>query len=493
MKYTALFTLFCITITLQATNWGEQFSRDIMTQYPTSILQMNNSKGWEYSNSIVLHGMQRVYHRTEDATIRSQFVPYAQRYIDTYLNADGSLKQGILGQNLDKIHPGVICLFLYEQTGIERYKRAAEGIRAFVETLPKNPLGGFYHKNTTEYKDVMLLDGIYMAEPFLAKYGFLFGDQAALNTALDQLLLIFGQNFDKDSHLLYHGWDYSKTQSWSKVKPNGVSPWVWSRAMGWYVMALVDILEYTPTSHPRYGEIVGLLHQVAVGIKGSQQPNGLWLQIMNPAPTTTGNFTETSGSAMFLYALQKGIDFGWLSINDYASTISKGWSALETEYIETLTDSGRKRPRINSFCAALGCREFDTQYTASTLKVNCPTSSHPHGYCGILLAASTMEYQAVSYRAIEFTTPINGSIEYQPNLPQAIYYPVGTEIEVIAKPEQGYQFKGWYCDGELVSSQATIKIEVGSQNRLFTPVFELGPPSSTISSTILYQGGHFVG
>ena len=70
----------------------------------------------------------------------------------------------------------MLILFLYEQTGDPRYKAAAQTVREAFDRIPKNADGGFWHKGI--YPNEMWIDGIYMGEPFLVRYGRLFDDAA---------------------------------------------------------------------------------------------------------------------------------------------------------------------------------------------------------------------------------------------------------------------------------------------------------------------------
>src|SRR5512136_2507699 len=115
--------------------------------------------------------MSKIYERTRD----KRYLDYIRRWVDAYVDANGNLgwEQGKT-HNLDYIQPAMLILFLYEQTGDPRYKTAAETVRACYDKIPRNADGGFWHKEI--YPNEMWVDGIYMAEPFLVRYGKLFGD-----------------------------------------------------------------------------------------------------------------------------------------------------------------------------------------------------------------------------------------------------------------------------------------------------------------------------
>ena len=200
------------------------------------------------------------------------YLNYIKAYVDAYVNSSGAITG--LAQNLDKIHPGIVCLFLYEKTGLIKYKTAATNLRNYLlagsPPYPKTPDGGYWHKNNPSYKNVMMADGMYMAYPFLVKYGKMFNDQACFDTATSQILRLSSHIYDSSTHLLKHAWNYDKTTfAWSDPV-TGVSREVWSRGMGWFVMALTDVLRFLPSTHPKYNQVKSLLVNLAVGIKNME-------------------------------------------------------------------------------------------------------------------------------------------------------------------------------------------------------------------------------
>ena len=219
------------------------------------------------------------------------------------------------------------------------------------------------------------------------------------------------------SHVMYsprtlpkHAWDYSKTKVWADAT-TGESTDVWSRGTGWYMMALADVLTYLPASHANYAAMLALFQKMATGVAAAQiASSGLWYQVVDK-PSYSGNWTESSGSGMFVYALKKGVDNGWLDGATYTPIINKGWTGLQTQ-IATLTDG----PQIKQFCVATGAANSTAAYIALG-KTNCPTGNppvsgtqHPHGYCAILMAASVMEYAFVNQPpAVTITSPAGGT------------------------------------------------------------------------------------
>jgi unsaturated rhamnogalacturonyl hydrolase len=393
MKSVSLVILFYLVSVLSlgqtaTSTWSVKFSDAIISRWPTTINAMTG-KGWEYSNSIILHGMEKVYNDTPNIA----YLNYIKKYVETYVDSSGNFTF-TLAQTLDNIHPGILCLYLYEQTGRTKFKTAATTLRNYLmgpsSTYPKTPDGGYWHKGTNAaYTNVMMLDGIYMAHPFLVKYGKMFNDVACYDTATSQTLMLASHVYDNTIHLARHAWNYDKTKAWANAT-TGVSSEVWSRAMGWYTMALVDMLKYLPSTHPKYNSIKALLANLAIGIQNTQDATtGLWYQVMDK-PTGASNYLETSGSAMFVYALKVAADSGWIS-SSYLTVAQKGWTGLKANSISIY--SGDSKPEIDQYAPAMSVQNNYTAYvTSPNTAVNTPSSTNPHGYAAILMAGSVMEF-----------------------------------------------------------------------------------------------------
>lgn len=371
----------------QSTGFGVQFSDAIISRYQPTIDELIH-KGWDHSNSIILHGMEKIYLNARNP----EYLNYIQAFVDSFVDEDGSISA--LKAELDGIHPGMLCLFLYQETADEKYKIAATHMKNYLlgtasspTVFNKTPDGGYWHKNNDHYNDVMTIDGAYMANPFLVKYGIMFNDSLCIETATFQTLLVASRTFNIKTWLPYHGWDYRKNKSWANAI-TGTSTEVWSRSIGWFSMALADMLEYLPPAHKDFEDLLYLYRQLSIGIKVTQNDHdGLWYQLMNHKELAD-NYPETSGSGMIIYALKKGITNGWLD-ESYSDVTEKGWKGLKT-FISVYTDG---KPLIKSFCPGMGIQDNAEDYLA-VRPVNSPSTAdkqHPHGYCAILMAASVME------------------------------------------------------------------------------------------------------
>lgn len=111
--------------------------------------------------------------------------------------------------------------------------------------------------------------------------------------------------------LLYHGYDFSHTAVWASPD-RGHSPEVWDRALGWYSMALVDVLEIFPQDNPGYQQILSILQTLIPRIRDAADPtSGVWWLVITQ-PGRTKNYFESSGSAMYVYSMLKALRLGYV-------------------------------------------------------------------------------------------------------------------------------------------------------------------------------------
>jgi unsaturated rhamnogalacturonyl hydrolase len=212
----------------------------------------------------------------------------------------------------------------------EKYKKAADLLWNQIENQPKTNEGGYWHKK--RYPFQMWLDGLFMCEPFAAEYSKIFNKPEHFNDIAHQFALIEKHAVDAKTGLVYHGYDERKEQKWADKK-TGLSPHFWSRAIGWYAMALVDVLDYFPENHPERANLIKYLQRLAPAlVKYQDSKSGVWYQ-MTTQGTRKGNYFEASGSCMFVYTLAKGVRKGYLS-QIYLTAAKKGYAGILKEFVE---------------------------------------------------------------------------------------------------------------------------------------------------------------
>ena len=249
--------------------------------------------------------------------------------------------------NLDQINPGKILFPLYARTGDDRYRKAAHRLMEQLKDQPRTTEGGFWHKKI--YPHQMWLDGIYMASPFYAQFARTFRKPEGFDDVAHQITLIEKHTRDSRTGLLYHGWDESRTQKWANPE-TGCSPNIWGRAMGWYAMGIVDVLDHLPISHPQRGEIVEILRRMAAALVAVQHAStGLWYQVLDQG-SREGNYLEASASCMFVYALAKGVRKRYLD-ETCLDAAKRGYGGILEHFVE-VDDQGLAN--LNQICSVAG-------------------------------------------------------------------------------------------------------------------------------------------
>lgn len=324
---------------------AEKMARSEIRHFPDILgVDYNNRPVWNYTQGLIAQAMLGVYEFSRDKA----FYDYARSYADKMIDDQGTI-QGYRPEeyNIDRINSGKFLFDLYRETHDERYKSAIFHLREQLKTHPRTSEGGFWHKKI--YTHQMWLDGLYMGAPFYARYARDFGEPEAFNDVIDQFAIVHRHTFDPESGLNYHGWDERREQKWAHPE-KGTSPHFWGRAMGWYAMALVDVLDFIPADHPRRGELLIILRQVAAGVARHQdKESGLWYQVMDLG-TREGNYLEATASSMFTYALLKGVRKGYLP-KKYQKTAFKGYKGIVSRLIR---DNGDGTISLTQCCSVAG-------------------------------------------------------------------------------------------------------------------------------------------
>jgi len=365
--------------TLPSSSLAVAFANSVLARWPNPESLSGAAPAWEYNAGIVLHGLEEVYRRTSNPV----YLAYIKEYVDDFVDASGTVNMPA-AFSFDNLQPSILLPFLWQETGDVKYKTAALNMRTIFNTIPTNAAGGFWHKST--YPNQMWLDGIYMGEPFLARYGSVFncdGETFCFDTAAFQIsLLATHAQTAPIPGLLYHAWDDSKPAplaAWANPT-TGLSPEVWGRGQGWYAMALVDVLGYMPESYSGRAELLTILKNLAAGLKSAQDPTtGLWYEVVDEA-ACTGNWLESSGSGMYVYALRVAVDRGYIDAS-YTSVVDAGWTGLQT--LVTMDATG---PVIGGAVQGLDPQASCAGYINATRLMDSS-----QGECAILLAASVME------------------------------------------------------------------------------------------------------
>lgn len=361
---------------LDATSCGSKcFSLDY-----TKVPAAPNPKFWEYTNGVPLYALWLLYEKTHDTRYRD----YVHEFVDRWIDTDGNISYarpfpiGAAPNDpriQDVIQPTMLLFGLYKEFSDERYLTAMTNTRQVFPTISvlkesqdpvKYPPGAFWHKPNYQYQQ--WLDGVYMSEPFLVRYGTEYADKVSkgdsakcFETAIAQIKYAAENTYDEPTGLYYHGWmnDGEGGNNWfipggglnpanGKVPPvmgTQVSPVLWSRSIAWFFIGTVDTLEHLPVTHPDREVLLGVVRNIAKGLQAFQdEESGLWYQVINvrndKLPEEGGypgegleaeqNWLETSASALFTYGLAKGVRLGYLG-PEYTAVAVAGWNGVQSK------------------------------------------------------------------------------------------------------------------------------------------------------------------
>lgn len=307
--------------------WSERTALTILNKYPKAWqIDGTEKPKWDYKMGLVLSAVEKLYQKTNN----EKYFNYIKEYADEMIDADGNIKKyDIKEYNIDCANPGKLLFTLYDKTKDNRYLKVVQQLRTQLESQPRTVSGGFWHKQI--YPNQMWIDGLYMAEPFYTQYTVKYENGKALDDIARQFELVQNHLVDQKTGLVYHAWDESKEIAWAN-KETGTSPTIWGRGIGWYMMALVETLDYYPKTNKNYKTLVGYLNQIAKSADQHKSASGLWYQVADK-PEMTGNYLESSSSGMIIYALAKGADKGYLNSN-YKKTAQKSFDAFVKEFVK---------------------------------------------------------------------------------------------------------------------------------------------------------------
>lgn len=307
-------------------SWSMRMIESEMVRFPEAWqIDWDEKPQWDYVHGLNLLAITEVYQDTKDPRLLS----YVKGYYDMLVQQDGSIKTYDINKfNIDMINPGKVLFFLYEETGNPKYKKAADLLRTQLTTHPRTEQGGFWHKK--RYPNQMWLDGLYMGAPFYAEYIVKYGDMKELDDVFLQFELIEEHLYDEQTGLPLHGWDASKKQKWAD-KETGLSQHHWSRSLGWYAMAMVDVLEVVPAEHPKTPWLQARFKAFIDATLTYQHNSGTWYQVTDLG-SREGNYLEASGTAMLTYAMAKGASLKFLP-EKHKAHAEKGFTGLLDQMI----------------------------------------------------------------------------------------------------------------------------------------------------------------
>ncbi|WP_334075202.1 glycoside hydrolase family 88/105 protein [Paenibacillus sp. A14] len=364
--------------------WAVKTARSVMERTPK--LYENGYRGkWSYDYGVVLRGFALLWKMTGDEA----YFQYIRDNMDYFVEADGSVRGYRPDEyNIDHINNGKLLFLLYRETGLEKYRQAAALLRSQLATHPRTSEGAFWHKQIYPYQ--IWLDGLYMGAPFYLEYLLTFEDGNGLDDVTRQFIICEKHTKDPETGLLYHAWDEKRVQPWCDPA-TGLSPNFWGRSLGWYVMALADVLEMLPKSHADYGELVRIFREVLTALNRYRDENsGVWYQVVNLGDRK-GNYLEASATSMITLAIAKGIRLGLLAEPSWQETLDTAYRGLIAEFV---TETKEGWVNLNKNCQVAGLGGDDRRDGTFAYYISEPIITNDLKGVGAFLQASA-EYEGL--------------------------------------------------------------------------------------------------
>ena len=287
-----------------------------------------------YHQGVFLSGMQQIYKLCGE----KRYFEYVKDYVDSLVNPNGEIPgfchelirpdmhelQKTAITKLDNRQPCILLFDLYKETGEERYRKAIETIVKSMYYWPINSVGGYWHMLDQPYQ--MWMDGAYMVGPMCVMYAKEFGDDILRERAVKQLFLMEQYMKDDKTGLYYHGWDESKKEAWAD-KETGLSSQFWGRAVGWYAVAILDILEYLPEGHEAIERLKRLESDLLTSlVRYQDKKTGLWYQVLDRTDAQD-NWLESSCTNLFIYSYAKAMRMGIIG-SEFKEVLEKAYDGI---------------------------------------------------------------------------------------------------------------------------------------------------------------------
>jgi unsaturated rhamnogalacturonyl hydrolase len=314
--------------------WSVRIADSFLLRHPGAVTYDSGmpDQKWTYEQGLMLVALlQMSLHNGEQ-----KYFDFVSKNLDQYVEENGTIRTyKRTDYNLDNVAPGRALLAVYQSTKQQKYRAAADSLRRQLREQPRTHEGGFWHKKIYPYQ--MWLDGLFMAEPFYALYAVLFDEPKAFDDIANQFIWIASHTRDPKTGLFYHGWDESRQQRWANPE-TGCSPSFWGRAMGWYAMGLVDVLDYFPADHPKRKELISILRGLSDALlRCRDEKTFLWYQVVDQGQRE-GNYLESSASCMFAYTFAKGANRGYLD-KTFLEAAGQSLGGV-TEHLVTINEDG---------------------------------------------------------------------------------------------------------------------------------------------------------
>ena len=290
-------------------------------------IRLGKKPAWNYIDGCMMTSLYSIYKLNGN----KKYLDFIDNFVDYYVFEDGTIRgYNLETYNLDNLNEGRILFDLYGETGKEKYKKAIDLLYRQIREQPRTEYGNFWHKEI--YPNQVWLDGMYMSEVFYTRHVAESGN-GDFSEIVKQFKSVYDHMYDKEKRLYYHGWDCSKQAFWAD-KQTGLSKNFWLRAIGWYTVALCDVLSYLPEEAKEAKATLGEIFRTTMeGLVQYIDPQThMFWQVVDHIGRE-GNYAETSGSAMIAYAMMKGARLGIID-KKFAKTGEEVFNGICDKYLK---------------------------------------------------------------------------------------------------------------------------------------------------------------
>jgi rhamnogalacturonyl hydrolase YesR len=280
---------------------------------------------WTYPMGVVLAGMLQVTDVTGDARYQAytlknfdfifDHLDYFRRQAAAFGPQAAGYRRMLEMRELDDCGAiGAALVKAYAKKPDARYRAMIDVVDAFITGKMMRMADRTLARPRPQPVSVWV-DDMYMSVPFLAQMGRLTGDRKYFDDGARQVLQMSERLFDRSRGLYDHSW-------FANTDPD--PRFFWGRGAGWALMAIAELLSVLPDDHKDRLAVLDTFRRAAQGVVSVQGASGMWHQLLD----RVDSYDESSATAMFTFALARGVNRGWLAPT-YAPAAQAGWRALE--------------------------------------------------------------------------------------------------------------------------------------------------------------------
>ena len=316
-------------------NYSEWMTHSEMSRVAEPyMLDFAKKPRWSYTSGTEMGAMLDTYLAYKDESILDYLKKYPERMINEKGEATGYKYEDF---NLDNVRPGKFLLELYKLDSKPNVLVTLKKLFKQLEKQPRTKEGVYWHKAI--YANQVWLDGIFMGLPYYtAAAPMLKGEKKAkkyYDDAVEQIIKTDKRTFDEPTGLWKHAWDETHTMFWAD-SISGKSKHSWARAMGWYTMAMVEVLDNLPEDCSRRQEVIDVFQKaMAALVRYQDKKTGVWYDVLDVKDER--NYLESTASCMFAYCLLKGARKGYLD-ESYRKAGVKAYNGILKQFIRVNAD-----------------------------------------------------------------------------------------------------------------------------------------------------------